>query len=363
MNEPSFAQSIIERFKRSRLSLTIGAVLLILLSIGLFYLVLTGKTRAPATAQAVTPDQVATSTVTLVPRRLDGVMVPQGQEAYAPFAVMVENHTAARPLSGVASANVAIEAPVEGGITRFLLLFDPTTTTTQVGPVRSARPYYVDWASAWQAAGYFHVGGSPEALDKLHNLGSAFDNVDEMANGSTFWRSSDRLAPHNAYTSQTLMTEAITNKGFASSTAVAAWHFQDAATSTKLGNVTTVKIPYGNSYNVTWKYDKDRNVYVRYQAGQPQTDMDGTPVESENVIVIKTDAKVEDSEGRLQLRTIGSGDATAYRDGNKYNLRWSRSADEPIRFEGTDGAEFLLNRGRVWVEVTTDDRIFDGLGN
>ncbi len=365
MNEKrSFSQWVLERFKRSRLSLTIGAVLLVLISVGLLYLVFTGKTRAPAPVQAITPGKEVTSTTatTLVPRKLDGVLVPQGQESYAPRAVMVENHSAARPLSGAARANVVIEAPVEGGITRFLLLFDPTTTATEIGPVRSARPYYIDWVSAWDASGYFHVGGSPEALNKISALGSAFDNVDEIGNGQFFWRSSARLAPHNAYTSQDLMTQAVNEKGFASSTSVVAWHFQDAATTTKRGDAQTIKIPYGNSYSVSWKFDKDRDVYTRYQAGQKQADADGTLVEAENVIVMKTDVQVLDGEGRLRLRTVGSGDAVVYRDGNKYSVRWRRGADEPIRFEGTDGSEFILNRGRVWIEVTTDDRIFAGLG-
>ncbi|MDP3794018.1 MAG: DUF3048 C-terminal domain-containing protein, partial [Candidatus Uhrbacteria bacterium] len=65
--------------------------------------------------------------------------------------------------------------------------------------------------------------------------------------------------------------------------------------------------------------------------------------------------------GRLHVRTIGSGDALAYRDGNKYTIRWRRSAGEPIKFESKDGKEFLFNRGRTWIEVTIDDRMFAGL--
>jgi hypothetical protein len=139
------------------------------------------------------------------------------------------------------------------------------------------------------------------------------------------------------------------------------WHFQDAVSSTDRGDVFTVKIPYGGSFNVTWKYDADRGVYSRFQAGQAQTDRDATAVESENVIVIKTDASVLDAVGRLKLRTTGSGSAIVYRDGKKFVLRWRRGIGEPIKFEGTDGAEFILNRGRTWIEVTTDDRIFAGL--
>jgi len=341
----------------------VGAVVLLLVSAVLIYLAVTGKTRT-ATNEPVVIEQATSTPVVMVPRRLDGVLVPQGQEALAPRAVMVENFIASRPLSGPALANVAIEAPVEGGITRFILFFDATTTAPEVGPVRSSRPYFIDWAKAWGAS-YFHVGGSPDALKMIKGLGNLFVSIDEMRNGDFFWRSSDRTAPHNAYTSQTLMTQALTAKGFGSGTAPINWHFQDAvATSTKRGSAWSppmVKIPYGGSYNVTWKYDTDRGVYQRYQAGVLQTDKDGTPVESENVVVLKTDAQVLDSVGRLKIRTVGSGDALAYRDGIKYVLRWQRSANESIKFGSIDGSEFLLTRGRTWIEVTTDDRIFAGL--
>jgi hypothetical protein len=355
-------EPLVAKFKRSRSPLLIGAVVLLCVSAVLIYLAVSGKTRTAAPVnETISPEEPTSTPVTLVPRRLDGVLVPQGQEAIAPRAVMVENFTAARPLSGPALANVAIEAPAEGGITRFVLFFDASTTASEIGPVRSARPYFVDWVQAWNAS-YFHVGGSPDALQKIKDLGAMFANIDEMHNGASFWRSTDRQAPHNAFTSQDLMTQTLMDKGYASGTAAISWHYQDAATSTDRGDTLTVKIPYGGAYNVTWKYDKERGVYRRYQAGTLQTDKDGTPVESENVIVIKTDAQVLDTEGRLKIRTVGSGDAMVYRDGKKYIMRWQRSADEPIKFESTDGSEFLLTRGRTWIEVTTDDRIFAGLG-
>ncbi len=342
--------------KRSRWLLAAGALLV--LSVVLLVVAISGLLRRHGPV-VVSPDQ-ASSTVKLVARRLDGVFVPEGEADKAPIAIMVENHTAARPLSGISKASVVIEAPVEGGITRFLCLFDATTTVAEVGPVRSARPYYVDWARSWNAS-YFHVGGSPEALDKIRALGASFNNVDEMGSDKFFWRSEDRYAPHNTYTKQELTLEAITARGFENQKTPIAWHFQDVVTTTQRGSVLTIRIPFGGSYNVTWKYDKETNTYQRYQTTQAQFDKDGTPVQAENIIVIKTDGQVLDNVGRLRVRTTGSGDAFAYRDGNKYPLVWRRSAGEVIKFENVDGAEYLLNRGRTWIEVTTDDRIFAGL--
>ncbi len=347
--------------KRFRWQLAIGTVFVVILCGFVLWMVFSGATRKPVIVQAPVIIEVPTSTEALVARRLDGVMVDPSIAALAPRAVMIENHPDARPVSGLSKASIVIEAPVEGGITRYIAFFAASTTIEQAGPVRSARPYYVDWASAWNAS-YFHVGGSPEALDKIKGM-SGFINVDEFFNGNSFWRDSSRVAPHNAYTSSALMDKLLLKKDAASSMAPLAWHFQDAVSSTDRGDVPTFRIPYGGSFNVRWDYDQERGVYVRTLSGAKQKDRDGSAVEANNVIVIKTEQKVLDSYGRLSVRTTGSGDAVAYRDGKKFVMRWRRSPGEPIRFESTDGTEFVFTRGQTWIEVTTSDEIFAGLGN
>ena len=344
-----------------------GATVLILaVSCGLMYLIITGKTRRGPTVSATTITSTstasATTTLELVTRRLDGVLVPTGQEAYAPRAVMVDNMASARPLSGISSANVAIEAPVEGGITRLMLLFDATTTVDEVGPVRSARPYFVDWAAGWKAA-YFHVGGSPDALDKLKTLTtSTVLNVDEIARGDDFWRTDGRPAPHQVLTSKLMMDQAAGSLNYAEAALPVAWQFKDEATSTERGMGGSFKVTYGSTYTVTWKYDPDTNAYVRQQSSKTQLDAHtDLRVEAKNVVVIKTDASVLDDKLRLKLRTTGGGDALLYRDGNKYTIRWTRSANEPMRFAGMDGSDVMLDRGKTWIEVTTDDRVFAGI--
>ncbi len=353
-------QALMKRAERFRWHIAAGAVLLVLISAALFWLAVSGRIRSGGTA---TPSTQSTSTepmARMVPRRLDGVLVPLGQQALPPRAVMIENHPDARPVSGLAKASVVIEAPVEGGITRFMALYDATTTVEEVGPVRSARPYFVEWADSLNAS-YFHVGGSPDALDLIKTL-AGFTDVNEFAYSTTFWRDNRRAAPHNVYTKKELM-DLITGRKVASSTqSIAAWHFQNAVSSTERGDTPAFKITYGGSFNVSWSYDKERGVYVRRQANQLQKDRDGSAIESENVIVMKTEQQVLDSVGRLKVRTTGNGEAVGYRDGKKYVLRWRRSAGEPLRFETADGGEFVLTRGRTWIQVTTDDTSFAGFG-
>lgn len=346
--------------KRFRWQIAIGTVFVVAMCTFVLWLVLSGATRSTNDPQTNPGFQVPSSTGVMSARRLDGVLVPSSIAALAPRAVMIENHPDARPVSGLSKASIVIEAPVEGGITRYLAFFAASTTLPQIGPVRSARPYYVDWADGWNAP-YFHVGGSPDALEKISGL-AGFVDVNEFAQGNSFWRDNTRSAPHNVYTKNELMDAVIAKKDAASSTAPVAWHFQDAASSTDRGTVDEIRIPYGGAFNVRWDFDPERGVYGRSLSGIVQKDRDGSVIEAENIIVMKTEQQVLDSTGRLRIRTTGSGEAVAYRDGKRFVLRWRRSAGEPIRFESTDGTEFLFTRGRTWIEVTTSDVIFGGVG-
>lgn len=342
----------------------IGSVVF-LICLVTFVLIITGKTRRASHIEPVVIDSVSTTTTTLVPRHLDGVLVAPEEANVAPWAVMIDNQLDARPQSGLSAANVVIESPVEGGITRLMALFAPTSTLPQIGPVRSARPYFVDWASAWNAS-YFHVGGSPDALEQIKTLGTRFKGLSEIANGWAFWRASGRAAPHDVMTNGERMHQLVERKGYTSSTMAVAWHFLDNATSTatstvRQGDVTRAVIAYGGSYSVTWRFEKARNIYARYVSGRAVKDQLGPAIEADNVVVIKTDAQVLDDKGRLRLRTTGSGDAIAYRDGNKFSLRWRRGPNEIMRFEGEGGTEFLLRPGKTWIQVTTDDVSFAGL--
>ncbi len=337
--------------------------MLLLISAGLLYFIISGLSRRQTSDPFVpTTPSVTTTTNGQVVRRLDGVLVSPGWEAKRPISVMIDNQLDAQPWSGVDRASLVIESPVEGGITRLMTFFDPAIpTSTSIGPVRSARPYFVDWAKAWEA-GYAHVGGSPEALDKIKKLGTTFFNLDEMANGSTFVRDRAKSAPHNVYSSIDLLTQAMERRYGTSTATFAMWRFEPLATSTEaVVSAASIRIPYGGSYSVTWKFDPQLGQYRRFKGAAVQKTREGQELLASNVAVIKTDAQVLDDKGRLSIRTVGSGDAVLYRAGKRYVARWSRAQNESIRFEGADGTEYPMTVGPTWIEVTTDDRIFGGL--
>lgn len=327
-----------------------GVVLTLLVSYGLFRFALSGHRDAQADTNSPNATvTAATSTQGLVGRKLDGVLVEPKDAQLMPMAVMVEMHPDARPLSGLSKASLVFEAPVEGGITRLMAVFDATTTVAGVGPVRSARPYFVEWADALHAV-YAHVGGSPESLNRMAGL-LKFRNLDEMANGKYFWRAKGRSAPHNVYTDQQMFLAAAKAKNWGS-TPLTAWNYDDS-TSTTPGNILSIKIPYGGSYTAEWKFDKEQDLYTRYQGSKKFTDADGSAVQTRNILVLMTEQRVLDDYGRLYIRTTGSGKATLYRDGFKQDARWSRSPGENLRLETTDGRVVAMGRGTTWIEVIT----------
>ncbi len=349
MEKRQTEQKILDVLEKNRSRAAIGFLLVFFGSIVLMYFVLSGKTRAPETGSEASIEVPEPSDIRM--RHLDGVLVPTGEENLAPFAVMVENHPDARPLSGMSKAQVVIEAPVEGGITRFMAIFDPSTDVDEIGPVRSARPYFVDWADSWHAF-YAHVGGSPDGLSLIRTKDRIVD-IDQFRYGNTFWRSILRLAPHNVYTSMRQLNDFATSEEYLDRTMPMGWQFLPKEEGTELGNIERIELPYGGIFDVAWEYDAGEDHFVRYQNGRIQEDKNGGVVTAKNVIVIETEADVVDSVGRLDLRTTGEGDAIAFRNGSQYDLTWSRSSDQIIRFD-FEGEEYALEPGVTWVEVLTD---------
>jgi len=344
-------QKILDVIEKNRSRVAVGFILLLVGSIGLLYSVLSGKTRSTQTGSEINIEVPTPSDVRV--RYLDGALVPTGEEDLAPFAVMVENYPDAWPLSGVSKAQVVIEAPVEGGITRFMLLIDPVTDVSEIGPIRSARPYYVEYADSWHAF-YTHVGGSPEGLSLIQTKDNLID-IDQFRYGNTFWRSILRFAPHNVYTSMELLRDFVTTNGIGDKRTPLGWQFSPHEPDTSLGNIDRIEIPYGGIYDVTWEYDAKENHFVRYQNGRMQEDKDGAVVTAKNVIVMETEAEVLDSVGRLKLRTTGKGDAIGFQNGEQYQIEWQRYEDEMIQFRADEG-QYTLLPGTTWVEILTDEK-------
>lgn len=284
-------------------------------------------------------------------RLLDGVCVAT-EEAVDPrlVAVMIENNADAWPLSGVAKAAVVYEAPVEANIPRFMALYPEGAEVEKVGPVRSARPYYVDWVQEYSLPLYMHVGGSEDALKQIER-----DNIvdfDEFYRGWYFWRSESRSAPHNTYTSSRLWKKAIQDYPAKRERAVNVWQF-DEGIPCITSCITEVYIPFNTGlYEAGWKFVSSTNSYTRYQRTTPVQDEDGSSIYAHTIIVQKVRVLTVDAIGRKSIGTVGTGEALIFRNGKVMEARWKK-IDRASRTEWLDdaGNPIPLQPGNIWIEV------------
>ena len=349
-------QSFAEYCRQSWRGIAIGAAFVFFLSVGSLLYALFAPKASSVLQDAIGIDH--TDEIIGDYRLLDGVSVSSTEEiALLPLAVMVENSYEAWPLSGVADANIVFEAPVEGSITRFMLVFDPTTTSTKIGPVRSARPYYVDLAEALGGL-YGHVGGSPEALAQI-KASDRIWNVDEFYYGVTgFWRSEDRYAPHNTYTSIELLNGIVEKKEF-TPMGFTPWIFSDESPEFARVYTEDISVPYLGAYRAHWSYNQETRLYTRYQNGIAQRDSNSSIVKANTVVLLLTDSEVIDDYGRLHIRTTGSDKALLFRDGTVQEGYWRREEGGYLRFETIEGQDLFFARGKAWVSIMTSEDAFD----
>lgn len=280
-------------------------------------------------------------------RAIDGVRIPGEEIGTDYIAVVLDNFSAARPIAGIADALLVIEAPVEAGITRLLAFYAYDNGLERIGPIRSARPYFIDWAEEYDAF-FVHVGGSDEALGILN--GSSLRGLDEMRAGAYFERDRTRSAPHNIYTSAENLDTAFTDRyDRRLSTKVVMWEYKEDSGATGSGG--DVSVHYGNSaYAVIWSYENDRNGYLRQQGGKAYVDDLGTPIRAKNIIVQYTKVRIIDAVGRRHITTEGNGRALIFRDGEAVEGTWRKDSGRTMFFT-EDDAPVLLNAGTTWIEV------------
>ncbi len=292
-------------------------------------------------------------------RRIDGMIVDEGQENIYPVAVMVENLTTVRPQSGLSQAGVVYEALAEGGITRFMAVF-AGGEASKIGPVRSARSYYLEWQSEYDAM-YVFSGAYPPVLQAVSGLG--IKDLNAMYAGSKyFWRDSSVGAPHNLFTSSEKINLALRDYEYDQITSeYRQWKFVDEAVEAdRTSEEKSISIDFSSvGYKVVYKYDRETNSYLRFNPeGAMHSDRNtGEQLSPKNVVIIRVPAEVIDNDGRLGMDVTGEGEAIMFSNGKTYKGKWSKASrtDRTI-FYHEDGTEHEFVRGQTWIEVVPPDR-------
>lgn len=303
-----------------------------------------------------------------------------------PLAVMIENSEEARPQSGLSRADIVYEALAEGWITRFMGVFYCNTPMENIlfAPVRSARTYYVDWVSEYDAL-YNHVGGAgrcpddtvdprAKALCQIDQYG--IKDLDQFGIGyPDCYRNPDRLS-HPVVTEHTMVCFSdnlykiaekrgwtnVDKKGISWDKNFQEWRFKDDDLSNKEGTVNSVKLVFAQGYekyDVEWDYDKATNSYKRKNGGVAHLDLETKEQLSVKNVVVQL-AKLTgpvDEHGHFLYGTIGSGKAIIFQDGKAIVGTWTKkSRIGRTLFFTPAGKEIEFTRGPVWIEVLPSEQ-------
>ncbi len=281
--------------------------------------------------------------------RLTGIQVKPELNALPVTGVMIENSPDARPQSGLSTAGIVFEAIAEGGITRFLALY-LEDQPDYIGPVRSVRPYFLDFLVPFDAA-LAHAGGSAEALAQVRNEG--IKDIDHGVNGGTYQRVTNRFAPHNLYTSRAKLLEAHNRRGYTTSN-FTSWPRKEQETPLETPTAKTIDFALsGQLYNTHYDYDKATNSYKRVMAGRPHIDeRSGEQISPKVVIAIVTSRSQNGIYSVYQV--TGSGTVIIFQDGGVIEGTWEKAdRKSPYVFKTPDGQPLKLNPGRTWVTLAT----------
>lgn len=284
---------------------------------------------------------------TTIASRMTGVQVAFELNELPVTGVMIENSPDARPQAGLRQADLVYEAIAEGGITRFLALYQESKPE-HIGPVRSARPYYLDFLKPYDGA-IVHAGGSAVALAQIRN--EKFKDIDHGANGSTFTRVSNRFAPHNLYTSRDRLLEAHERRGYMTSkyTGLAR---KEADSPAETPTASTIDMNISSPlYAVHYDYDPVSNSYNRVLGGKPHTDeRSGKQIKPKVVVALVMSFS---QKGIYSVYgTAGSGTAFVFQDGIAVKGIWEKDGrSDQLVLKDDKGAVLPLNPGQTWITL------------
>lgn len=314
--------------------------------------------------------------------KLFGISQKKLWEKRRPLGVMIENHTEARPQSGLTSADIIYEAVAEGGITRFLAIFY-CQDAKYIGPIRSARIYFIDFLGEYGSYPlYAHVGGAntpgpADALGEIRKMGwNSYNDLDQFGIAFPYyWQDYERLpnraTEHTMYSSTSKLWEfAKTKRGLSEvdedgkkwNENFVSWKFKDDQP-IKNPQISKISLYFWENqpeYRVEWVYDKTNNTFKRFHSEKPHLDKNNNkPIETKNLVVafmIESVAHDGYEKGQhLLYKTTGQGKTIIFQDGQAIEGKWvKQDRFSRMRFYNKKGEEIAFNRGQIFIEIIPD---------
>ena len=349
-SSPGGSVDEVKRKKRKKIiiiSSIVGGVIILLVAGFFIYRYYYPNTSPKSPAAKKVDNRVANT--------LDGTKVEKSLANRHPLAIVVENHSAARPQSGLSKASIVYEAIAEGGITRYLAVYGPNDAD-KVGPVRSARTYFVDIVKDFNAF-FGHVGGNYDALQQIP--AEKILDLDQFSLGETaYWRvpQAGKASEHTMYTSTQKLYAAAKEKKWdmAGNFKSLTFKTQDA---TLRGTGHDLGINFSTPvYKVDWKYDAKTNAYLRSLGGSIDNDATSSEQIAVTTVIVQ---EVERSatttainENGWNMKIIGEGKAVVFMNGKQINATWKKpDATSRTLFYDETGAEISFEPGHFWIEI------------
>ena len=284
-----------------------------------------------------------------------------------PIAIMIDNHKSAMPHAGLSKAYMVYEVIVEGGETRLMALFKGVDID-KIGPVRSARHYFIDFALENDAI-YTHYGWSPQAESDIKTM--KINNINGISEKtSDFWRVKEKAAPHNVLTSTKKIYEIAKNKKYRTTSDVNSIlnYMVDevnldelyTVSSEEQSNIKTaneIKIKYSQSNNVKWTYDEESKNYIRYSKNIKETEwFEKTDVRAKNIIIEFIKNQSIDEKDRQTMNTTGTKNGYYITNGKAIPIICSKSSrSSKTVYKDTQGNEIKVNDGNTFVQICKED--------
>jgi hypothetical protein len=323
----------------------------------------TGSASASVSgSQTTLPSQSDTPTASpapgeLVYANLDGVLIRADLALRLPMAISIGDNAVARPQSGFSSASIVYQSYEEYGEDRYMMIFQEGTAT-DIGGVRSARPYYVRWAAEYKAL-LGHFGGDTKVLSQtIPAMSGSIYNMDDLFGGSCpYHRITTRAAPHNAYTSSAALIGCLPKLGYPTTyQGLPVRPFVDDTPAADRPASQSVTVPY-HTVSVGYQFDPATDKYIRLLNGQKQIDpANKQQVFARNIVVMfqtVSNDYFETSTGiqRIDIGNVGSGNAIVFKEGKAITGTWKKTSDTALtRFYDGSGNEIPLVRGEIFMQ-------------
>lgn len=287
-----------------------------------------------------------------IPSPLSGIYGQEEKINRRPIAIMFDNFKTARWQAGLSQAEIVYEFLAEGKITRYMGIF-LMNNPELIGPVRSARPYFITKSLEYDAV-YVHCGGSPQAYEDIKDLNLA--DLDEIRNaGYAFFRyyETGKKGEHTLYTTMKKLRDAQNIRGYREIAKFDPFNFKEADEDIKGAIAESVLIEYFSNNTTKYVYDEEQKVYIRYKDGKLHIDEDGNqPIVAKNIIIQRAKTKVIDNDGRRKIDLIGEGTGIFITNGKSQEITWKKKdRKSKTKFYDENGSEIVLNPGVTWVQV------------